>query len=183
MNLLLVLGAYKGDAIDAFFDAKKIDNTWEIVCYEPNQDTISIIQNKYPQALIHNKAVLDNSGFIDFKLSKNEQNSGVSENIENIEKSYLVESIDIDTILDTLESYEQIILRIDIEGSEYQIIDKLIKHKNIKKIKELYLEWHTKGKDVDLDPFNKELIKNIPLTLIAFNDGKEQFKMLTTHSS
>ena len=89
-----------------------------------------------------------------------------------------------DNILDKLDGFDGVILRMDVEGSEYRLIPILLKHKNIVKIKEFYMEWHTKNNEhIDIDVYNKELIKKIPLTLIAVNDRNSQFKMLTTHKS
>ena len=182
VNVIIVLGAYQGEAIDAFYDAKKIDNSWKVVCYEPNKNAVEILSSKYPQAIIHTKAVHTHNGTIDYRISSAEQKNGISSNIPDVCSTEVIECIDIDDILDTLDNYEQVIMRIDIEGSEYDVIPKLIEHKNLKKITELYLEWHTTNNEhVDIELLNKKLIKNIPVTLIATNDGTTQHRILTTH--
>jgi len=61
----------------------------------------------------------------------------------------------------------------DIEGSEYKILDKLIKNINeIKNIKRIFLEFHSrfmvKNKKKEYQIIEKNIIKNLELNNIKY---------------
>lgn len=180
-NLLLVLGAYKGDAIDAFFDANKVDSSWDIVCYEPNNNAVEYLRKKYSQAKIYTQAVWNDCKKLPYFLNDNEPNNSLITTINT--EHCIVETENIVNILDNISTYNYTILRIDIEGAEYIIIPEIIKHTNLKKINELYIEWHIdKFPGVDIEEYNKALIRAIPNVSCCYNEKGCQHTIQTTHS-
>lgn len=55
----------------------------------------------------------------------------------------LVECIDFSEFIDNLDA-KNIICKMDIEGAEYKVLDKLIETNVIDKISEFYIEWHNR---------------------------------------
>lgn len=64
-------------------------------------------------------------------------------NNNHLAKSIKVPCFDLSTwIRDSFNDNDYIILKLDIEGAEYDVLDKLINDGTINKIKELHGEWH-----------------------------------------
>ncbi|NBP03783.1 MAG: hypothetical protein EBU90_27525 [Proteobacteria bacterium] len=156
-KIFISLGAYKGDSTDAFFDSKKINKDWHLLLYEPNMDCLQILKNKYPYAEIINKAVCDRKGMVCFYPD--------------------------DHILDILDNYDFCILRMDVEGSEYDIVPKMLLHRNIKKINEIYIEWHRQHEKSKTEQLALGLIKNIPFVMESYFDENGSQRILTTHKT
>ena len=178
-NLFTSLGAYMGSGVDAFFDSKRIDNSWHLLLYEPNRDCTDTLKRKYPSAEIVSKAVTDRDGYVTFYPD------GQHGNIINEKKQpgYLVQTEDIDKIMDRFTGYEKIILRIDVEGSEYVIVPKMLEHLNIKKINELYIEWHREHEQGNTEQLAKGLIRNIPFVMESYFGENGSQRILTTHQA
>ena len=82
---------------------------------------------------------------------------------EHVEADYInVEAIDFNKFLkNNSNKYSEIIVKMDIEGAEFQIIDHLIENDTLKLIKELFIEthgrfnfpeneWNNKKKDIEI---------------------------------
>jgi hypothetical protein len=70
-----------------------------------------------------------------------------------------VESIDFSKFLGGLEG--SIYVKMDIEGAEYEVLRQLIKDGNIKKIKELHIEFHHNVFKSESEASTNELIDRI----------------------
>lgn len=57
-------------------------------------------------------------------------------------KKNIIEVVGIDDLLKACSHYDQIILKLDVEGAEYEVLDQLLESGLIKKIDYLYVEWH-----------------------------------------
>jgi len=60
-------------------------------------------------------------------------------------------------ILETFNPTDRIILKIDIEGKEYEVLTKMIKDGSIKYINEIYAEWHFSKIGMDLKTHQKHI--------------------------
>lgn len=58
------------------------------------------------------------------------------------ENPIVVKTIRLSDFLDNFSNQDYIVLKLDIEGSEYEVINDLINTDKIKKINELHVEWH-----------------------------------------
>ena len=153
---------------------KKLDVNTIVYCYEPNtlvfNNSLKIkeqIIKDYKLINHYNKAVLDYTGVIEFNshigtwyngryihdytggsnaLSSNPPKDPGNGAIFDIRKE-IVECIDIcDVIIQINNEYpnEEIYIKCDIEGSEFNILPKLLSMPSnyIKNVKEIYIEWH-----------------------------------------
>jgi hypothetical protein len=56
----------------------------------------------------------------------------------------LVECIDFSEFLkNNIEKNSEVICKMDIEGAEFEVLDKIINDKTVKLIDILYIEWHS----------------------------------------
>jgi FkbM family methyltransferase len=60
----------------------------------------------------------------------------------DLERPLFVNCIDITEFINTLNENDYIILKLDVEGAEYDILEYMIANGSIHKIKELYIEFH-----------------------------------------
>ena len=84
-------------------------------------------------------------------------------------------------VIENFSSCDYIILKIDIEGEEYDLLNHMISTGSIKQIDEIYCEWHyqkLKKSDVDYKTVHKKLIKE--LNELGFditgNSKKDEFR-------
>lgn len=57
-------------------------------------------------------------------------------------KKISIECIDIAELISGLNDADKIILKLDVEGAEYEILNQLLATNQIKKIDKIYIEWH-----------------------------------------
>lgn len=144
-NIYIDCGFYIGNALQTYLDTSIVDETWDIYAFEvsPDLDMMQIM-DKFPMS-IHwiPKAVWIKDGEIDFMVSKRENASfitGTSYSGADKEK-ITVSSIDFSKFLaDLPEAY--IICSMDIEGAEFQVLEKCIKDGTASKINLLDIEFH-----------------------------------------
>ncbi|MGD2072091.1 MAG: FkbM family methyltransferase [Candidatus Thorarchaeota archaeon] len=85
-----------------------------------------------------------------------------------------VESIDFSKWLrETLSKDDYIILKMDIEGAEYKVLEKMLKEKTFEYINRFMIEWHWKKIGMSVEDHNK-IASQIPRILIEKWPGVEQ---------
>ena len=83
-----------------------------------------------------------------------------------------VESIDFSLWLkNSFKSEDEIILKMDIEGAEYDILNKMIKDETIKLIKKLFIEWRRKKVGISKSTHEKMVNKIKQYVFIEYWDG------------
>jgi len=125
--------------------------------FEIQKDIIKIARKSNPNAVIFNKAVATFEGHQEIFIPKSYgyNYKGGSTTIrnkykdENLFEKQIVECIDFTNYLyeKKLSGYDFIVVKMDIEGAEYSIIDslyKFFKKENIKLIDYLIIEFHPK---------------------------------------
>jgi FkbM family methyltransferase len=137
-------------------------NDWMVYCFEPNPITFnkSIKYKPDSKNIIHyNAAVSTYNGYTnincDFSQNIYENGCGQGSNIlVNPPKkdivydyifnfvSYATKVIDLSEFINSLDNIEQLIVKMDVEGEEYNIIPELIKSNTFTKISALYIEFH-----------------------------------------
>lgn len=153
-------GGNKGQGLRTFIEKYKMDDTWLIETFEPNplcnlSEKIKDLVEKL-NIKIYNYAVFDYNGTI--KLSQMlEDDEGSSLNClmskgicsDPKSTSYRkhnsiieVECKDLSDILKKYDDNDYVVVKLDVEGSEFNILRKLIKDNTISKINDLYVEWH-----------------------------------------
>ncbi len=141
-------GAYTGNSVKKFLT---VFDGFEIFSFEPNP-FLKAYHDRLPNTLIE-AAVWTENGTIDFYLDqKDYDGSSVFEHKQNIvdKKKISVPTIDFSRWLkENFDKNDLIILKMDIEGAEYPVLDKMIKEGTIEYINELLIEFH--GHKIGLD--------------------------------
>jgi len=125
----------------------------KLYCYEPNPyccQYLKKIFNKNPKVKIFNKGVSNTSTILNLYLAKSDsakyslaEGCSYSKNKTNVSSENFIKT-KTENIKKILLKYKYIdLLKIDIEGWEYKIINHVIK--NIYKIKTVYIELHQSG--------------------------------------
>lgn len=184
MKIFLDLGTHKGEGLMDFFNSGIIDGSYEVHTFEacPDLNSLQEIMEKtksidnFPKKInFYNKAVWISDGFTNFNNRRDH-----ASHIEDIGFSYFqekhlyntiqVETIDIAGFIDNLPNDAEIVCKMDIEGSEFEVLRHLIRTNSITKIKKLFVEFHeasteNESRDSVLELTNIILSKNVDLRL------------------
>lgn len=139
---LIDIGAFNGDSVLHFIAYPDIDS---IDAYEPNGDFTVIwdaISKTYPTVKFYNKAVYTYNGNIQF--TKRPKNLPLGSTIMKDKSGWSSgEIIDVGCvdILDIIPD-EPFCLKVDAEGAEYDILERLIESGKSELVDRIYVEWH-----------------------------------------
>ena len=156
-------GANHGQGLRQFMSMFNMDSTWDIHSYEPTPglDLDEDLMN-LENVTFHRKAVWSKNGTIDFSLcipteewkAASEGSSVVglldagecidpnSPQFRKHDNIVKVETVDICSILKKFSNDDYIVVKLDIEGSEYEVCRKLLETEDIVKINTMFVEWH-----------------------------------------
>ena len=146
-------GARIGESIEYFLDKRKDLLGCDVYFFECNSDhfkTLENIQsnNSNYNFIIKKEAIWVSNTELPFYISVDywgdlgcTLDKTKKEKLD-LENPRIVDCIDISNFLDSFIDNEYIILKLDIEGSEYEVINHLIDTGRINKIKELCVEFH-----------------------------------------
>lgn len=141
-------GGMDGCSIRFFRESYPNAKQFSIYSFEPNP-IFSDYYRKLKNVAFFNKAVWIYDGYIDFYLSNSEFKDGSTlikgKNTGELDKSHpiKVKCIDLSKwILETFIKEDYIILKMDIEGAEYEVLKKMFHDKSIDYIDELFIEFH-----------------------------------------
>ncbi|MBN8560158.1 MAG: FkbM family methyltransferase [Leptolyngbya sp. UWPOB_LEPTO1] len=129
---------------------------FEFFAFEPNADlipTISTRIEKHPDTKVevYNKAVWTHNNGLSFFVGHPETSSVMPDKrvplIYGRQLDYAnprhVESMDFSQwILNNFDLSDHIVVKMDIEGAEYPVLEKMIEDGSIYYINKLYVEWH-----------------------------------------
>lgn len=142
MKIFIDLGAYDGDTI--LKAKRKFKDINKFIGFEPAHDTyLKLVKRVGYFAETHNKAASIKEGITRLYLSEEQMGHSLLSSKRNVRSEYVeVESIDFIKFLDQFNDEDEIILKIDIEGEEYNILPSLLESPKIKLIKRIFCEWH-----------------------------------------
>lgn len=160
MKVFIDLGAFNGDTlIMAMNKYKDVDLFY---AFEPFPKSFEIMKRHF----INNdkvKLYQAAAGVKDEELPlflKKKSNAGHSllKAKKNVSKRNIsVRSIDFSRfVIDTFAQTDYIVLKINIEGAEYSLLQKMMDDKSIDYINELYCEWH--AADIGCFPLHNKII-------------------------
>jgi FkbM family methyltransferase len=162
-NIFLDLGTHYGQGLREFVDKYQMDATWNIHTFEANPVTHDIFIKEHlhltPWVISHHSAVSSFSGTLPMNLETppNEGETGQGSSVisldkwnpwgggchENFKRTVDVSCIDLsEFIRKHFVETDKIIVKMDIEGSEYDTLERLIETNVIDYIDEIYVEWH-----------------------------------------
>ncbi len=165
-KIFLDCGSHHLEGLVNFLDNGTIDTSYKIHCFEANpecflSERVKNIKYKELDITIHNKAVWVEDGTILFNQENhNESRSGSpSDGKSNIDgwgssvsginfkhpgysNPVEVESIDFSRFVSELPTNCKIVCKLDIEGSEFEVLEKMLLDGTIDRISEIYIEFH-----------------------------------------
>ena len=153
-------------------EINNIDSSWVVYSFEANAETFNRIdKNKFKNVIFINKAVWIEDcirnlnveivpGKLDdfhnkYLIDKEEINIKVGgatnimddniqyQNSNNYIKNFSsVECVDFSEFIKKFNKEDYIIVKLDVEGAEYPILEKMIEDGTIDYVNEFYIEWH-----------------------------------------
>lgn len=167
-KIFLDLGTHNCQGLSYFINNElKIDNTWEVHTFEPNPfiNVNECVKNfKNINITTHREAIWVRNDFINFNQYGNDGTSQGSL-LEESEggKTYgdfygktKVRCIDFYEFIQSLDSESEIYIKMDIEWSEYSVLQNMIDRGWPKNIKIIWVEWHNRDNDEYI-----KIIKNL----------------------
>ena len=152
MKVFIDCGAYTGDTIKEFFNWGSIvddPKKYKIYAFEPNpnmQKPLLDIESQYNNITYISKAVWTKNKAIKFAVDKSGDPLGSTAmksktNIWDKFPKITVEAIDFSAWLKQFEN-DEVIIKMDIEGAEFPVLEKMIKDKTIHIPKIILVEFH-----------------------------------------
>ena len=162
-KIFLDCGTHLFEGLIDFYNKGIIDDSFEIHTFEPNPAcNVNERSKKIPLKInIHNKAVWIEDGFVKFNQENHKKsgtgspNDGQSDidgwgsSVDGIgfehpgyDKPIIVESVDFSKFVGNFPKGSKIICKMDIEGSEFKVLRKMIQDSTILKIDTIFVEFH-----------------------------------------
>jgi FkbM family methyltransferase len=150
-------GAHKGEAIEVLLDKRLDLKGCDVHFFEPNIDLIILLEsigkeNKNYNINVYHSALWKEDGEIEFLESIARWNTLASTVVSSMNEIWglkldrdnpqKVKSVSLSNFLKQYSIDDYIVVKLDIEGSEYFVIEDLFSAGEIEKIDELYIEWH-----------------------------------------
>lgn len=162
MKKFIDCGTHNFQGLRKFVEKLKIDQTWEIYSFEANPYTFMEskqhmegldrlnIKHFNKAVSTKNENILVNCAI--YQNSPTSQASNILVNPPNVDIVYgsrheyiqkEVESIDFCDFLEkNTSNNDEIYIKMDIEGEEFDVLEKIILKQSYKNIKEIYIEFH-----------------------------------------
>jgi FkbM family methyltransferase len=144
-------GARLGESIEIIKNDIPEYSDFEFYLFEPNRqyyDALQDLANSNSKVNFVEGAIWDKNGESDFFIANDVWGDvGSTLHMEKKEKldtenPLKVKTYDIVDIIGWFSEDDYIVLKLDVEGSEYDIINRLIISNKIPSIKEYLIEWH-----------------------------------------
>ena len=165
-NVLLDLGTHYGQGLREFIGRFKVDNTWRIYTFEANPITFEKFLKEYasqtPYVQSYHAAVSDHFGTITVNIETppNEDDTGQGSSIipldnwdpwgnrtsdKHFHLQREVPCFDFSRFVsENFSKDDNIIVKMDIEGSEYDVLEKMVVDGTIEYINHMSVEWHAR---------------------------------------
>lgn len=162
MNVFLDCGTHFGQGLSQIIHAHNIDHSWHVETYEANPITYQEHSNKrmFDYVQYKNIAVYDRDGTIEFNIETppNEGDTGMGSSLidlslwnpwggtlrENFKIKKQIKCFDFSKYIKTnFQKNDYLICKLDIEGAEYAVLEKMIIDESISYIDKLFVEFHS----------------------------------------
>ena len=156
-KVLLDCGANQGQSYEWFMKNRDDSDEYEVHCFEPVPSFKHHFENK--NLTFHSDAIWVEDGTIDFYEKGGLSSTLYPNKIDNQGKGtrVIVSCIDFSKFIkDNFKLSEYIIVKMDIEGAEYKVIEKMLEKGIFEYVDEFYVEFHG-AKIKDLYPYFDEI--------------------------
>jgi len=184
-NYFLDCGSHHGEGLQEFLDKGIINETFKVACFEPNPLSFQTLSenrkllDRFNKTDLINKAVWDSNSVMRFRmehyapLSSKYDGTGSTLLPEDLwhpgvgvyDRDVYVETIDFDEFLQNLHSScaytPNIVVKMDIEGAEFTVLEKLIKTGSIRKVSKLFVEFHAWAINEDYENRQRHIITDL----------------------
>jgi FkbM family methyltransferase len=167
-KIFLDCGGHKGGTIKTFRRTTLWEDGYEIYSFEPVPRLAGKYQNRVVENETYfNKAVWIEDGTIDFYVDKKQNSEGCSvhkhKKTGGLDKDnpITVECMDFSKwLMETFDKDDYILLHMDIEGAEYEVLNKMIDDGSIEYCDAFHIEFHQKKIDYPIEEHN-ELVEQL----------------------
>jgi FkbM family methyltransferase len=157
-------GAHHGETVKEFLDTGVITSEYNIICFEPNVQSFGILSentdlfSKFKSVELNQNAIWESKGSKIFRMESYapEKYDGCGSTLiaENswftgygvYDRNICVITVDLDSLIKELvdkhETPPNIVVKLDIEGSEFVVLEKMISSGTIQKVSKLFIEFH-----------------------------------------
>ena len=163
-KVFINIGAGQGSDIDGFLSLSPDHKNWEMFVFECNPALIPIIKFRHPNATVIPYAASTEDGEAKLYFGNQYINSSLMSSKVNVsEHTYLtVNTIDISKwLLDNFSNEDYIVVTLDIEGAEYEVLEKMIAERSLEIIDELYVEFHGKKIPTITQEYEQRLVDDL----------------------
>lgn len=146
-NVFIDCGSNIGWAVDFYKNIYPFED-WMYMLIEPNPNCANVLRNNYslfPNIKIFENAVSTENKIYEFKFHTTLSEGGTINpyKIEDKNNVTNVAGITIENILSITKDYNKKIIKIDIEGEEYSVLEKMIENKTYREFSKIICEFHT----------------------------------------
>ena len=145
-KIFIDAGAYNGDSIDAFRKMRSDADEFEIYAFEPNPAYKIELDAK--DVIVIEKAVWIEDGYVDFYIGEHDGTGstlikGKTSGEVNYKAPQQTLGVDFNNwIKETFDPNDYIIVKMDIEGAEFEVIPHMMEGESILYISQLWCEFH-----------------------------------------
>jgi FkbM family methyltransferase len=153
-------GTHLAQGLNEISKQLKTDHTWQVHSWEANPYTFSVLdKTPYPENYhFYNAAISDYNGTINLNV-ETVNDSDTGQGTSTIDKSIWKNSmhkgkflktvsvpcIDLsDWIQHNCQDAEFLAIKLDIEGAEYAVLEKMIKDCTLDLVNQIFIEWHAR---------------------------------------
>lgn len=176
-HLFIDCGGNNGCSIRRFLKEFDREGRFEIVTFEPNE-IFANFYSDFPRHHLIQTAVHDRDGFQDFYLDPEDSDGSTlfrnkltretgGYGTLDVANPIKVKTIDLSRwVREHTNNFNYVILKLDVEGAEYDILEKMIRDRTIRRIKHLFVEWHWNRVGISRER-HEELIRALQRRRIA----------------
>jgi len=144
-NIFLDCGSWNGCSVNFFRANYPEGMDYEVFCFEPLPENIEKLKRLKDVTIIE-KAVSDKTGILRFYKGLSQSGTlFIEKTTGEVDKNNWIEVLTVDLsrwIELNLNENDNIILKLNVEGAEYSIIEKMYNNGTISYIDKFYIQWH-----------------------------------------
>jgi len=145
-KIFIDCGGHIGESIKLFKKSKEYTKDFIVYSFEP----VSYLSEKYRKCkdiIFLDQAIWIYDGKIDFYLAEQSDGNSLFKGKKtgnlDIDHPIKVKCVDFSKwIQNKFNKNDYIVLKMDIEGAEFKVLDKMIEDRSIEYINKIYIEWH-----------------------------------------